>query len=151
MHQKTLRWLVKEAGQEPVVTDYSVNYDDDNDRCSKELRLAQSLVGGYVEMYPVGPQVALLLNEDGISMNLPENCGFLGTIVFVGVKIDNDGEEIWYSLNEEQIRKCKAWAERRKDAKPDRSLPTIVSLDQETWLRSLENQARARLEEWESL
>jgi hypothetical protein len=53
--------------------------------------------------------VVILFNENGIEKDLESNCGFVGTLVFVGVEYNDEEGDYWATLNDEQIRKCMAW------------------------------------------
>ncbi len=54
MSQKTkslkLRWVVKEPNKPLAIQHFDIEYEDDEKRSELELKLAQGLVGGYVEM-----------------------------------------------------------------------------------------------------
>jgi hypothetical protein len=57
------------------------------------------LVGGYLEAHGLGGGIALMCNENGVALDLPQNgCGILGAFVFV--KIDEAGESA--SLTDEE-------------------------------------------------
>ena len=60
----------------------------------KELKMLQELVGGYIEVYTISEDVAIICNEEEKLLGLPYNCTicgeqFAGNILFVGV----DGED----------------------------------------------------------
>jgi hypothetical protein len=71
------------------------------------LAAFQEVVGGYVEVHNLGGNFALVCNEDGMSMNLPQNgCGILGPYLFT--RVDADGDNV--SLSAEDTEKCMAYA-----------------------------------------
>ena len=58
-----------------------------------ELKELQELVGGYIETVTLFADLTIICNEEGRLHGLPYNCevcgvGFVGTILFVGVKGD---------------------------------------------------------------
>lgn len=81
-----------------------------------ELESLQDLVGGYIEHYPVLPEynIGLLINEEGIWQNLPQNrhllnnnellATFFGNMVF----LSTDGEE-FTGLSDAQIDLLDEW------------------------------------------
>ncbi len=151
--QKKLRWLVKEPAKSPEIQEFVIDYDDANDLCSKELKLAQKLVCGYVEVCQIAPGVTMLLNEEGIMQKLPDNCGFLGTLVFVGTELDTEGEETWSSLDDENLRKCKVWLKTRENLKGNKQggFSLIPEDKVNDYFHELDEYKRAKEEEWDSL
>ena len=122
------------------------------------LKTCQQLVGGYVEQVGIGPGVNILCNEDGLAMKLPDNCGFVGTLVFVQDRlvIDEYGDETydWGSLSEENIHKAKAWCQRYEGAAhPNRSgKPRIISGKEAiSYREQLTKIVHEKIAEWKSL
>src|SRR5262245_40277164 len=95
----------------------------------------QTLVHGLVETVPIGTGVDLLANENGIALNLPANCGYLGTIVFIGV---DEAEGRWKSLDADQARKAKKWCELHKDDVPNRNGALTIVSGKEEFMRMLD-------------
>ncbi|MDE2095672.1 MAG: DUF3846 domain-containing protein [Patescibacteria group bacterium] len=93
-----MRWVIKRTNEPAEVFLFKGN----------TLQHAQKAVGGYVESIHVTEEVDILVNEDGFFLGLPENCGFLGTFLFVGVSGDSWQ---WCSLDDEQVRKSLAWCD----------------------------------------
>lgn len=97
-----MRLMVKEPNK--PVEEKNIEVTEDN-----ELELMQGLVGGYIEVLHIGGDVKVIVNEEGMFKNLENNCGFLGTIVFVKEVFDNNNEAVWGSLTSDDVRKVKAW------------------------------------------
>lgn len=60
---------------------------------ANELEALQELVGGYIETVQIATNLAMIVNEEGKLMNLPDNFRFgndmiKGTALFVGVAGD---------------------------------------------------------------
>lgn len=62
--------------------------------CDNALRDFQKIVGGYIETVSLATDLAVVCNEEGRLMNLPENCRLAG-VDFVGdiFLVDVDGED----------------------------------------------------------
>ena len=112
------------------------------------LRLMQDLVGGYVERVPIGSNVVILCNEDGIEHNLPANCGFLGTIVFVEV---DHGE--WVGLSKENQLKALKWCEINQFLEPlfEEFVPKNPRWEVNGDMNDLCKNIDKRLKEWDKL
>ena len=55
---------------------------------SDRLECYQAIVGGYIDLYPLYGNLAVVCNEEGLLLGLPVNCYFdcnfwVGTIFFV--------------------------------------------------------------------
>jgi Domain of unknown function (DUF3846) len=117
------------------------------------LATAQEFVGGDVECCMVGPDVVILCNEDGLASNLPNNCGFVGNIIFVQEIYDPlDGAD-WTSLSEENIRKALAWCQKHgNDVHPGNHTEVIfgdAAIDRHR--ERAKADAQSKLLEWQSL
>ena len=124
------------------------------------LNTMQKLVGGGhnvdVQHVPIGPGVTILVDEDGLAKNLPDNCGFVGNIVFVqDVFISEDEGYDWGSLDEETARKALRWCFRHTDdVHPDRSGTVRILTNEEEikqYRASVAAMNRAKVVEWRSL
>ena len=124
------------------------------------LDTVQKLVGGgknaYVEQIGIGPRVNILVDEDGLAKELPDNCGYVGNLVFVqDVFISDEEGYDWGSLDESNIRKVLAWCVKHAgEAHPNRDgMPRIITDPKqiEEHHRRLKADAQAKLVEWESL
>ena len=88
-----MKIIVKNPGQNP-------HYEwTDN-----TLEALQSIVGGYIEVVTLAPDLALICNEEGRIYGLPRNCeicgvDFVGPIMAVGVN-DDEFEDVPISVNE---------------------------------------------------
>lgn len=61
---------------------------------SNTLKSFQDAVGGYIEHYPLSPNVGILCNEEGLIRDFKFNCElegqqFFGSIVFIGYDGEN--------------------------------------------------------------
>jgi hypothetical protein len=141
-----LTCVVKEPNKEPQRCDFET--DD-------VLATLQKAVDGYIELVRVGDDVFIVCNEDGLAYNLPDNCGFVGNIVFVQDVLGEDNEKDLGSLSEENVQKAIAWCNRYKTyAHPDRSgMPRIITGDEEIkkYRDALAEDGKSKLLEWESL
>src|SRR4051812_23362910 len=100
----TMRVIVKHPDQPAVQEDVDA---------SDMLGAMQKLVGGYVQAVKIGPDVVVLCDEDGLAKNKPDNCGFVGSIVFVEeVLISPDEGYEWGSLSDDNVRKAVVWCQR---------------------------------------
>jgi hypothetical protein len=124
------------------------------------LDTVQKLVGGgknaYVEQVGIGPGVTILVDEDGLAKDLPDNCGYVGNLVFVqDVFISDEEGYDWGSLDENNVRKVLAWCVRHaKDVQPNKDRRPHIMTDPkqiEEHRRRLKADAQAKLVEWESL
>jgi hypothetical protein len=69
------------------------------------LESLQALVGGYIEHRSMGRGLALICNEEGVPLKLPQNgCGMLGPYFFT--KVNQEGDEV--SLTEEECDMIRA-------------------------------------------
>jgi hypothetical protein len=104
-----LRWMVKKPNQPVEEQKIEMSYEDDDNRANQELKLAQELVQGYVEVVWIGGDVKALINEEAMyNPAMAPNCGFLGNIVFFREIFD--GQDAWFgSLTDDDIRKIKVW------------------------------------------
>ena len=88
-----MKIIVKNPGQNP-------HYEwTDN-----TLEAFQSIVGGYIEVVTLAPDLALICNEEGRIYGLPLNCNicgvtFVGTIAAVGVN-GEEFDDVPISINE---------------------------------------------------
>ena len=78
-----MRAIIKEPGKAGHVIEVK-----------NELEELQRIVGGYIEVHQLFPNLAVICNEDGRLQGLPYNCEicgiiFVGTILLAGV----DGPE----------------------------------------------------------
>ena len=71
-----------------------------------ELHSLQKIVDGYIEVYPLSPNVVIICNEEGRIRELPfntwmEGATFYGTIIIAGA----DGEEFCdCGIDEDDLR-----------------------------------------------
>lgn len=88
-----MKIIVKNPGQNP-------HYEwTDN-----TLKALQNIVGGYIEVVTLAPDLALICNEEGRIYGLPLNCNiygvtFVGTIAAVGVN-GEEFDDVPISINE---------------------------------------------------
>jgi hypothetical protein len=77
-----------------------------------DLKSFQAFVGGNMELHGIGADIAVVCNEDGVDLRLPENgCGMLGPWFFT--KNDDGGNQV--SLSEAEVTACLAyWATYRQ-------------------------------------
>jgi hypothetical protein len=120
------------------------------------LATMQGLVGGYVQAVAVGPNVTILVDEDGLAKNKFENCGFVGTFVVVeDVLISEDEGYDWGSLSDENVRKALAWCHKHsREVHPDKSGNFDIVFGDEEIKRHRERlaeDAQSKLMEWQSL
>lgn len=138
--------LVKRPGEGPqpiLVEDFS-------------LKRVAALFGdeqAYVEQVRIGaPDAAILCDEDGMGKELADNCGMLGTIVFVGLKMDPEEGEEWDGLNDEAARKCVAWClEHINDRHPRSGIQIYTGDEATTKLAEACEAASERKKEWKDL
>lgn len=88
-----MKAIRKEPGKFPEVVDIP-----------NELKDLQKAVGGYIEVYQVSTDLAIICDEEGKIKGKPYNCtlcgeDFVGTILFVGVN-----EEEFTDVNEDFCR-----------------------------------------------
>lgn len=107
-----MKAILKNVGKPAEVIDVNVNYD-----------FMSATVGGFIQMVPIGPNVEVVCNEEGMFAGpggtpLPFNAaGYLGNILIVS--LDDDGDE--RGLTDDEIRKGLAYLERYADLKHDLS------------------------------
>jgi hypothetical protein len=83
------------------------------------------------------------------SQKLPDNCGYAGAIVFVGVKEDD-----WKSLTENDTIRAIKWCEKHNNLRVNRSTSIgFVTGDKATKAARVDAKidAIARKQEWQSL
>lgn len=135
--------VVKQPEHYPI----TVNVDN----CS--LEVLQELVGGYVEQVNLGGDVVVLCNEDGLAEGLKDNCGLLGTVIFLKETNTSDGDREWTELTDEDIRKVLAWCNKHQAKKhPRKGFTLIYGMD--AVLESLAASARSweqKQQEWDLL
>lgn len=93
MKTPQIKAVVKEVGKSPKVTEIE-----------NELKVFQSLVGGYIEVVRVTPEILMICNEEGKLQGLPPNFStgrdvIVGTAVFVAY----DGSEEFAGLSDYQV------------------------------------------------
>ena len=92
-----MRAILKNVGEPAILFDGDISYEFMN-----------STVGGYVQMVPIGPEVEIVCNEEGMFAGpngapLPQNAaGFLGNIVIVAMDCDS-GE--CRDMTDEELRR----------------------------------------------
>lgn len=68
-----------------------------------DLRSFQAFVGGDMELHGLGNDIAVVCNEDGLRLGLPQNgCGLLGPWFFT----KNDGQGDQMSLSDAEVEAC---------------------------------------------
>ncbi|MFY4731323.1 DUF3846 domain-containing protein [Nitrospira sp. BLG_2] len=151
MMTKSIKWAVKEPNKPLEERKFEIQYENEDERSAKELKLAQTLVGGYVEMVWIGGKVQALVDEEGMYKPLEHNCGFVGTIVFVH---DEEGEEgnFWGSLTEDELRKLDAWVAVHNGLQhPGNVGPKIFSgAAADEYRRLLAEDRKSQQRQWES-
>lgn len=144
-----LRWAVKEPNKPLTDQYFEIQYKDDDERSEKELKLAQGLVGGYVEVVWIGGDVKILVNEEAMyAPNMKHNCGFLGNIVFFR------GDSEWFdSLTNEDVRKVKKWCDlHNTDRHPGNfGVQVFTGKAMEDYREKLKAAQKNQQLEWESL
>lgn len=93
MQANQIRVIVKEVGKHPTVKEIK-----------NELEVFKSLVGGYIEVVRVTPEILMICNEEGKMQGLPPNFStghdvIVGTAVFVAF----DGSEDFAGLSDYQV------------------------------------------------
>ncbi len=148
MPKVRLRWAAKKPGQPVDELTFDIEYKNDDERSEKELKLAQQLVQGYVEVIWIGGNVKAIVNEEAMFReNMRPNCGFLGNIVFFR------GDSEWFgSLTDEDMRKIKAWTVTHdSDVHPGDVAPQVFfGQAAEEYRKSLEAAQKLQQQEWES-
>lgn len=150
--QKTARWVIKEPNKPARVEEVAFSFENDDELSREGLKLAQALVQGYVECVPLGPGVTILCNEEaGLQPGkFKHNCGYLGTIVFVGDEENEEGELFWGSLNDAQVEKVMNWCRKYEGATYSPSKPQLIS-GQHNIAAYLDARRDAILNEWANL
>ena len=152
MNTLNLRWVVKEPDKNAEERNFEIRYKDEDDLSEKQLKLAQDLVGGYVEVAWLGGEVKVLLNEDGLIKNLPSNCGFVGTLVFFHDTCD--GVSDWDSLSDEEVRKIMAWTTiHAHNVHPGYIGPQIITGDEAiaAYRKKLQKEGQKIEDEWNAI
>lgn len=93
MKTPQIKAVIKEVGKSPKVAEIE-----------NELEVLKSLVGGYIEVVRVTPEILMICNEDGKLQGLPPNFStgrdvIVGTAVFVAY----DGSEEFAGLSDYQV------------------------------------------------
>ena len=149
MPKTMLRWALKKPGQPVEEQVAEISYKNDDERSEKELKLAQQLVDGYVEVVWIGGDVKAIVNEEAMYReNMLPNCGFLGTIVFFR------GDSAWFgSLTDEDVRKLKMWTVTHENDVHPGDVPPQIFFGQaaEEYRKRLHDAQKLQQQEWESL
>jgi hypothetical protein len=116
-----------------------------------ELKTLQNLVGGYIEMMPIANEISVICDEEGLFKPDPQdNCGFVGTIVFV-----QNAEDNWAPLSDEIARKALAWCKlHQHETHPDKDggFEIFTSEQEIAQYRAAAQEANEKAElEWKSL
>lgn len=92
-----------------IVVKKEVNKDFEIVDVESDFRVYQEIIGGYIETIPLKGSVLILVNEDGLNLNLPYNFAIkrdnymvqpiVGNAVFVGF----DGSDDFTSLTDQQL------------------------------------------------
>src|SRR4051794_16469646 len=102
----------------------------------------QKLVGGYIEVVPVGPGIDMIIDREGTLLELPHNgCGVRRAYSFA--RADDEGDFV--SLTKEDITRClKLWSAHRHVPRPNPdACITIIKGDEIiTHLRAMAESAR---------
>lgn len=149
--QKQAKWVVKEPNKPGRVEEVVFDCKNEDEWASQALKLCQKLVGGYVEQVPLGPGVFILCNEEaGLRPDkFKHNCGYLGTLIFVGEEEGEEGDMFWSSLKEDEIAKVLNWCDRHEGKTYQPSRPQIITgVD---ILAHLKARNASLVAEWESL
>lgn len=152
MTKLNLRWMFKEPNKEVEEKNFEITFSNPDGRGSTELKLAQGLVKGYVEVVWIGGDVKGLVNEE--AMYNPEfkpNCGFLGNIIFVREVVTKD--DAWFgSLTDDDVRKIKAWTVvHANDVHPGSdSFRLLTGEAAENYRRRLFEHQKRQQEQWDS-
>lgn len=150
MKTLNLKWAVKEPNKPLEERKFKIEYENDDDRSAQELKLAQTLVGGYVEMVWIGGKVQALVDEDGMYKPLEHNCGFVGNIIFVH---DEEGEDsnYWGSLTDDEVKKLQTWVKTREGLAHAADSPKVLSgAAADEYRRRLSEARKMQQREWES-
>ena len=88
-----MKAIIKEVGKEPRIEDIA-----------NDLPTLHKLVGGYIEVVRVTPDILMICNEEGKLQGLPPNFStgrdvIVGTVVFVAF----DGAEDFAGLSDYQV------------------------------------------------
>lgn len=151
MKNLKLRWMAKKPGKPVEELIFDIVYENADDRAAKELKLAQTLVKGYVEVVWIGGEVKGLINEEALYESMEGNCGFLGNIIFIRDSVE--GDDVWFgSLTNEDIRKIKAWTiAHSNDLHPGNGRVQVLSGQAaDEYRRKLHEHQKIKQEEWES-
>lgn len=152
MKNLTLRWMIKEPNKPVEERNFNISYEDDEDRSAKELKLAQGLVNGYVEVVWIGGDVKGLVNEEAMyAPDMEHNCGYLGNIVFMRESVE--GDEVWFgSLTNDDMRKVKAWTiVHANDVHPGSAgVQVLTGQAADDYRKRLHKHQKDQQQEWES-
>lgn len=91
---------IKAPGNDPVMADIP-----------NDLKALQGWVNGYIEVFRTEPECAIICNEEGYIRDFPRNFSlygntFYGTILFVGLGTNKDGEDDFTDcpLSEQEVK-----------------------------------------------
>ena len=133
-----MRCIVKPVGQPPEVCNIP-----------NTLEAMQSLVGGYIQLVPIGLGIDLLCNEEGLLLKLPVNCGFAGTIALVGLNLNTAERR---SLADDEVGKALAWFRlHEQDRLPDTESDLVMFDSLAKMLDYTSRKAAAQNREWDDL
>src|SRR4051794_33961701 len=105
---RTMRMLVVPVGGEPYTTEIP-------DRNPEQYDALRDLIGGWLELLPIGKNVVIVADEEGRLKGLPFNrCGIVGTFVIAA----ETGKGNFRSLTDAQVAKAIKWIDRHKDERP---------------------------------
>jgi hypothetical protein len=146
-----LRWMAKKPGQPVEELTFDIEYEDAEDRAAKELKLAQILVKGYVEVVWIGGEIKGLVNEEAMyAPDMEHNCGYLGNIVFIRESVE--GDEVWFgSITDEDARKIKAWTiAHANEVHPGHGVQVFSGQAADEYRKKLHEHQKMQQQEWES-
>ena len=97
-----MRVIVKEPGKDP-----------EEREIQNELEEIQKIVGGFIEIVRMHDDLVMVVNEEGLLLDLPYNFDYwgdsiVGTVIFCGETLGEDGGELC-DLTDEQIMYLKGW------------------------------------------
>jgi len=147
-----LRWMFKEPNKPVEERNFNISFADEDERSEKELKLAQDLVKGYVEVVWIGGEVKAMVNEEAMYVpGMEPNCGFLGNIIFFR-EVMEDGEACWGSLTDDDVRKIKAWTiTHESDIHPgNTAVQVLTGKDIDTYRQAMHELQKSKDQEWDS-
>ena len=135
-----MKAILKKVKEDAQVIDTRITY-----------KFMRQIVGGFIQMVPIGPCVDVVCNENGMFAGpnqtpLPQNvAGYLGDILLVA----SDDECECRGMTEEEIRKGLAYLERFKDeVHSGPEIGFITGSEATLFLEAIRNHRR---EIWDSL